>query len=63
MAQEPCRHARRVRGVVELDFARQDDSSDGIYTARVSLGVCEDCGHIELYASFHQLLCDWLRRS
>jgi hypothetical protein len=63
MAQEPCEHARRVRGVVDLDFARQDDSSGGIYTARISVGICEDCGHIELYALFHQLLSDWLRRS
>jgi hypothetical protein len=62
MAPEPCPHARRVKGVVELDFARQDDSENGIYTARVSVGICEDCGHIELYAQFHHLLGDWLRK-
>jgi hypothetical protein len=39
---------------VDLDFARQD--GDGICTARVSVGLCEDCGHIELYALVHQLL-------
>jgi hypothetical protein len=54
MALEPCQHARRARGVVDLDFARQD--GDGICTARVSVGLCEDCGHIELYALVHQLL-------
>ena len=63
MAPEPCQHPNRVKGVVELDFARQDDSGDRIYTAPVSVGVCEDCGHIELYAMFHQLLRDWLRKS
>jgi hypothetical protein len=62
MAMEPCQHARTVRGVVELDFARQDDSGDDVYTARVSVGLCEDCGHIELYALFHELLSDWLRK-
>ena len=50
MAPEPCQHPNRVKGVVELDFARQDDSGDPIYTAPVSVGVCEDCGHVELYA-------------
>jgi hypothetical protein len=63
MAMEPCQHPHRVRGVVELDFARQDDSDDGIYTARISVGVCEDCGHIELYAQFHELLGDWLKKN
>jgi hypothetical protein len=63
MAMEPCHHAHRVSGVVELDFARQDDSDDSIYTARISVGVCEDCGHIELYAQFHELLRDWLKKN
>jgi len=63
MAPESCQHPKRVRGVVELDFARQDDPGNAIYTAPVSVGVCEDCGHIELYAMVHQLLCDWLRKS
>src|SRR5438128_5405664 len=40
MAPEPCQHPNRVKGVVELDFARQDDSGDPIYTAPVSVGVC-----------------------
>lgn len=62
MTQEPCRHPRRVTGVVELDFARPDDSDKGVYTAGVSVGICEDCGHIELYALFHHLLLDWLRK-
>jgi hypothetical protein len=62
MAPEPCQHPNRVRGVVELDFVRQEDSDDSIYTAPISVAICEDCGHIELYAMFHQLLCDWLRK-
>jgi hypothetical protein len=63
MAPEPCQHLKRVRGVVELDFARQDDPGDPIYTAPVSVGMCEDSGHIELHAMFHQLLGDWLKKS
>jgi hypothetical protein len=63
MAPESCQHPKRVRGVVELDFARQDDPGNATYTAPVSVGVCEDCGHIELYAMFHQLLGDWLKKA
>jgi len=55
MAPEPCQHPNRVRGVVELDFVRQEESDDAIYTAPISVAICEDCGHIELYAMFHQL--------
>ena len=62
MALEPCHHVRTVRGIVELDFSRQDDSGDDVYTARISVGLCEECGHIELYALFHELLSDWLRK-
>jgi len=25
--------------------------------------VCEDCGHIELYAKTHHLLSDWLQKT
>jgi len=62
MALEPCQHSRTVGGVVELDFARQDDSGDDVYTARISVRLCEDCGHIELTALFHELLSDWLSK-
>jgi hypothetical protein len=62
MALEPCHHVRTVRGIVELDFSRQDDSGDDVYTARVSVVLCQDCGHIELNALFHTLLSDWLRK-
>ena len=62
MTPESCRHPRRAMGVVELDFARPDSSDKLYYTARVSVGVCGDCGHIELYAQFHQFLTDWLRK-
>ena len=63
MAPEPCGHSKRAEGVVDLDFARPDDSGDSIYTASVSMSICEDCGQIELYAVFHHSLCDWLRRT
>ena len=63
MAPEACQHPKRVRGVVELDFARQDDPGDPIYTAPVSVDICEECDHIELHAMFHQLLGDGLKKS
>jgi len=48
-----ARTTKRARAVVELDFVQQDDSSGSIYTARVSVGGCEDCGYIELYGLIH----------
>jgi hypothetical protein len=63
MAPEHCPHARRVSGLVTLDFARQGDPDGSLYTGVVSVGVCEECGHIELYAKLHGLLCDWLRKT
>ena len=63
MAPEPCQHFKRVSGVVKLDFARPDALDGPIYSGAVSVGVCEDCGHIELYAKLHHLLDDWLRKT
>jgi hypothetical protein len=31
------------------------------YSAQVSVGVCETCGHIELYAKLPVQLCEWLK--
>jgi len=61
MAPENCLHPNRVRGVVALDFSRVEAPDHPAYSGVVSVGVCEECGHVELYAQFHHALCDWLR--
>ena len=58
MVPEKCRHPSRARGLVELDFSRLE--TPGRYSVEISVGVCEECGHVELYAKSHQALCDWL---
>jgi hypothetical protein len=61
MAPENCLHPNRVRGVVALDFSRLETPDHPVYSGAVSVGVCEECGHVELYAESHRALCDWLR--
>jgi hypothetical protein len=61
MAPKKCQHPNRVRGVVELDLSRLETPGHPVYSTEVSVGVCEECGHVELYAKSHQALCDWLR--
>lgn len=61
MAAELCGHPRRTSGVVELDFSRILDRA--VYSVEVSVGVCEQCGHVELHAKSHHALCDWLDRN
>jgi hypothetical protein len=63
MASEPCRHSNRVSGLVRLDFARQDAPDGPTYSGAVSASICEECGHIELFAKLHHLLCDWLLKT
>jgi hypothetical protein len=63
MAWKQCQHFNRVNGVIQLDFARREDPDGSMYTGEVNCAVCEACGPIELYASLHHLLCDWLRKA
>ena len=63
MAAEQCQHSNRVRGLVRFDFTRQDAPDGPAYSGAVSVGICEQCGHVEMYAKLHHLLCDWLRKS
>lgn len=60
MAAEQCKHPSRTSGVVELDISRTPDRA--VYSVEVSVGVCEKCGHVELYAKSYQALCDWLKK-
>ena len=61
MASAKCKHPRRVTGTLEFDFARSSDSMGPWYSAPVSVGVCETCGHIELYTKLPVQLCEWLK--
>jgi hypothetical protein len=61
MSFERCQHPTRVKGTVELEFTRPDAPEGPVYSGAVSLGVCEECGHIELYALFQRELCAWLK--
>jgi hypothetical protein len=63
MAAEECQHPNHVRGVVDLDVSRLETPADhSVYSMEVSIVVCEECGHVELYAKSHRALCDWLRK-
>jgi hypothetical protein len=61
MAPEQCKHPSRASGVVQLDFSR-GTSDRAIYSAEVSVVVCEECGYIDLYAKSCRLLFDWLTK-
>ncbi len=54
-----CTHPASVTGVVDLDLIRKTPDKR-MYTACLSVAVCPDCGHVELYAHAAQYLCDWL---
>jgi hypothetical protein len=58
MAAEQCKHSTRTSGVVELDISRTPDRA--VYSVEVAVGVCKECGHVELYAKSYHALCDWL---
>jgi hypothetical protein len=61
MASDKCQHPRRVTGTLEFDFARSSAPKGPWYSAPVSVGVCEHCGHIEFYGKLHVQLCEWLQ--
>jgi hypothetical protein len=61
MADQECQHLRTVTGMVELDFARPSSPNAPLYTAPLSVSICEDCGHTEFWAKSHTMLCTWLK--
>ena len=30
------------------------------YSTQLSVGICEDCGEIQLYCESHKAVCNWL---
>jgi hypothetical protein len=63
MPAKKCQHPNPVRGVVDLDVSRPETPADhSLYSVGLSIVVCEECGHVELYAKSHRELCDWLMK-
>jgi len=62
MTAEKCQHRNQASGVVDLDVSRLETPADhSVYSVEVSIVVCEECGHVELYGKSHRELCSWLR--
>jgi hypothetical protein len=61
MAVEKCQHLKTVTGMVEIDFARPSSPGVPLYTAPLSISICEDCGHMEFWGQSHAMLCAWLK--
>jgi hypothetical protein len=61
MASEQCAHSKSCKGVAKMDFSRQENPDGQIYSGMVSVEVCENCGHVDMYALFQRALCDWLK--
>jgi hypothetical protein len=60
MTEDKCKRANRASGVVELDLSRL--GTPDRYSIELSVGVCENCGHVGRYSKSHHVLCDWLDR-
>ena len=59
MAGRNCQHPRRTTGMLQCDLSRP--SAEGsAYSTRLSVGICEDCGDIQLYCESHKTVCNWL---
>lgn len=58
LSSTKCKHPSQATCVVQMDFSRNPDR--GLYSADITVGVCKQCGHVELYANSHHALCDWL---
>jgi len=61
MTTERCQHTKQIRAQVDLELARPSEPKSR-YQAPISLFICEECGHIELFADLPQLLGVWLER-
>lgn len=61
MSAKSCEHTTRVSATVELDFIRPSEPK-APYSAPVSVLMCENCGHLELFAALPKLLGDWLKK-
>lgn len=58
--QDGCPHPRRAFGVFQCDLSRSGQESS-VYSAKMRVSVCEECGHVEFYVESHHDLCRWLR--
>ena len=45
--------------MLQCDLSRP--SAEGsAYSTQLSVGICEDCGDIQLYCESHKTVCNWL---
>ena len=54
-----CKHTIQRNAVLDCDLSRGTDDHSR-YSTQIEVGVCEDCGAIQLRAKAHRHLCDWL---
>jgi hypothetical protein len=55
-----CQHLQKASGVFSCDVSREGQEAS-IYSAKLRIRVCEDCGHIEFEAESYRDLCRWLK--
>jgi hypothetical protein len=59
MAEILCSHPRRRTGIFQCDLSHASGEGS-LYSAELSLGICEQCGQVQLYCESHELVCSWL---
>jgi hypothetical protein len=59
MAVASCSHLRRSSGVLPCDLSRTSDESS-FHSVRLTVNICDNCGHVQLYCEEHELICNWL---
>ncbi len=61
MSSETCEHTHRIAAIVEIDFMRPLEPGSS-YSAPVSVGMCAECGHLQLHAALPKHLGIWLEK-
>jgi hypothetical protein len=61
MIEGKCLHQRRTKGVLQCDLSRTRGKSS-VYSATLEMGICEQCGHVQLYCESHELVTNWLAK-
>ena len=59
MAEYGCLHARRVTGTFDCDLHRKVKQTS-IYSVRILLSICEECGDIQFHCDSTRDLAEWL---
>jgi len=56
---DSCSHARRAGSIFECNLSRTAGEAS-LYTAQLTLDICQDCGQIQVYCKSHRDVCSWL---